>query len=311
MRSTCHNEEIMSLLSSKEEFSAADFFRIMPGCAAQTIYSRIRSLIKSGVLEIIGKGKYRKVGGIKYQVVLSDKMIKLNDFLTNKFPGERFCLREIDENIIIETRKSILEETAEVLNENDYIALLPFTVRGGVSPHNCVLLRPLTSDSPIKDECGVTVPTIEKELVDSIKYDTSSARRSFQLAFDNHPVNTSRLLRYASRRGLKKEAERFIEGVDKTRALMFSQIRAYLKTIPVEEAWLFGSYSRCEETPESDIDLLVKFKPSAKVSLWDLSGYKIGLEDVVRKEVDLIEYGCLKPFAQTSADAEKYLIYAK
>ena len=40
---------------------------------------------------------------------------------------------------------------------------------------------------------------------------------------------------------------------------MIETIREYFKTQPVLKAWLFGSYARGEETPESDVDILVVF----------------------------------------------------
>ena len=40
---------------------------------------------------------------------------------------------------------------------------------------------------------------------------------------------------------------------------MIDNIRQYFTTQPVKKAWLFGSYSRGEETAESDVDILVEF----------------------------------------------------
>ena len=37
--------------------------------------------------------------------------------------------------------------------------------------------------------------------------------------------------------------------------LMKQQIADYFKTQPVLKAWLFGSFARGEETPESDVDI--------------------------------------------------------
>ena len=42
---------------------------------------------------------------------------------------------------------------------------------------------------------------------------------------------------------------------------LIPQIQAYLATQPVERAYLFGSCSRGEETPDSDIDILVSLVP--------------------------------------------------
>ena len=38
---------------------------------------------------------------------------------------------------------------------------------------------------------------------------------------------------------------------------MIQKIAEYFKTQPVLKAWLFGSYSRGEERPDSDVDILV------------------------------------------------------
>ena len=53
---------------------------------------------------------------------------------------------------------------------------------------------------------------------------------------------------------------------------LIPQIQAYLATQPVERAYLFGSCSRGEETPDSDVDLLVTYTDSDKISLMDIGG---------------------------------------
>ena len=40
---------------------------------------------------------------------------------------------------------------------------------------------------------------------------------------------------------------------------LIETIREYFKTQPVLKAWIFGSYARGEETPLSDVDLLVQY----------------------------------------------------
>ena len=37
---------------------------------------------------------------------------------------------------------------------------------------------------------------------------------------------------------------------------IINNIRQYFMTQPVKKAWLFGSFSRGEETAESDVDIL-------------------------------------------------------
>ena len=41
---------------------------------------------------------------------------------------------------------------------------------------------------------------------------------------------------------------------------MIDNMRQYFSTQPIKKAWLFGSFSRGEETADSDIDILVEFE---------------------------------------------------
>jgi predicted nucleotidyltransferase len=80
---------------------------------------------------------------------------------------------------------------------------------------------------------------------------------------------------------------------------------------PIEKAWLFGSYSRGEDTCESDIDIMVRFDKNATVTLFDYAGIKLDLEDLLRKNVDLVQEGCLYDFAQESVENDKILVYER
>ena len=44
----------------------------------------------------------------------------------------------------------------------------------------------------------------------------------------------------------------------------FERILRYFQDQPISKAWIFGSFSRGEETPESDIDLMITFIPGLK-----------------------------------------------
>lgn len=90
------------------------------------------------------------------------------------------------------------------------------------------------------------------------------------------------------------------------------QISNYLATQPVLKAWVFGSFARGEERPDSDIDLLVTFdRKNAKVGLLKYASMILDLEKILGKEVDLVEEGALLPFAERTADIDKKLIYER
>lgn len=89
---------------------------------------------------------------------------------------------------------------------------------------------------------------------------------------------------------------------------MVNRIREVLVNEPVQKAWLFGSYARGQEGPESDVDLLVQMAPNNLTILGFLK-IQTRLEKVTNKSVDLIEDECLEDFARPSVDSDKILIY--
>lgn len=93
--------------------------------------------------------------------------------------------------------------------------------------------------------------------------------------------------------------------------LLIQKIQNYFVTQPVEKAWVFGSFSRGEETEKSDIDILVSFTKDAKVTLFTLGGIYMDLKEILNREVDLVEEGTLLPFAIESAEKDKILIYER
>ena len=91
---------------------------------------------------------------------------------------------------------------------------------------------------------------------------------------------------------------------------MTQQIAEYFKTQPVLKAWLFGSYARGEETPESDVDILVILDNSQPIGL-KFFGMWGELERILGRPVDLVVDRSLAPYARESADRDKILIYER
>ncbi len=89
------------------------------------------------------------------------------------------------------------------------------------------------------------------------------------------------------------------------------QIAEYFKTQPVLKAWLFGSFARGEETQDSDVDILVEYDKNARISLMTISHMIGELEQSIGRKIDLVEEGCLLPFAVNSANRDKKLIYER
>lgn len=98
---------------------------------------------------------------------------------------------------------------------------------------------------------------------------------------------------------------------EKISALLPS-FRKYFQDKPVLRAWLFGSCSRGEDTPENDIDILVDYDNSKGiVSLLKMGGMLMDLSDIAGRKVDLIDNRGLKDFARKSVENDKILIYER
>ncbi|RKY88093.1 nucleotidyltransferase [candidate division KSB1 bacterium] len=64
----------------------------------------------------------------------------------------------------------------------------------------------------------------------------------------------------------------------------------------IKEIGIFGSYVKGEQQETSDIDILVEFEETARLSLFDIAGLEIELSDILGIKVDLIERKNLKPY---------------
>lgn len=302
---------VQTLLESKRELAVADFVSAMPGVPMTSVYAKIRSLERSGEISSIGKGLYTTVPKPTYEVVISPWMQEVNQFLIEHFEGMDFCIKERGRTLLLFVPKTNIPDVTSALQQSFKKVLTLEEVQGlSIELEGFIYVGRLISESPFMEYDGVSVPTLEMNIVDQIA-SGHSFEDEFQKIMEVYPVNYDRLSRYASRRGVSDKLESAIRGLDRSRMEMFAKVQTYLKSMPVLQAWVFGSFARREETPRSDLDLLIKYDRTQKVSLLDISKYILDLEAAIGREVDLIEYRSLKPFAVQSAERDKYLIYER
>ena len=97
-----------------------------------------------------------------------------------------------------------------------------------------------------------------------------------------------------------------------TTAQITQQIAIYFKTQPVLKAWLFGSFARGEETPDSDVDILVRFdRTNTHIGLFAFGRMHRELEEKLGRKVDLVEEGTLRPTVQLAANRDIKMIYER
>ena len=67
------------------------------------------------------------------------------------------------------------------------------------------------------------------------------------------------------------------------------KLTEFCKRWKISELAVFGSVLREDFRPTSDIDLLVSFKPEAKISLFDLVRIQGELKEILGRDVDVVE----------------------
>jgi len=79
----------------------------------------------------------------------------------------------------------------------------------------------------------------------------------------------------------------------------------------IRELSLFGSALREDFGPESDLDFLVSFDPSARWSLWDLVTMRDELMALTGRQVDLVEKeGLRNPYRRERILSTRKVIHA-
>ena len=92
---------------------------------------------------------------------------------------------------------------------------------------------------------------------------------------------------------------------------LINNIKKYLKKVPIEKAWLFGSFARNDESLDSDIDLLIRFSKTHKIDLFEYVGIRQDLEDITGRQIDLVEVGQELDIVKSVIHLEKQLIYER
>ena len=85
-------------------------------------------------------------------------------------------------------------------------------------------------------------------------------------------------------------------------------LKPYVKWVAV-----FGSFAHGEDTPDSDIDLLVALKPSGERPALGLNWFGLWaeIEQRLGRKVDLVTEDALSPYIRPYVEREKVILYAE
>ena len=85
------------------------------------------------------------------------------------------------------------------------------------------------------------------------------------------------------------------KSLDRIKKILKKHEKELKEKYGIKEIGIFGSYLRGEAKEESDLDILVEFKPDAKISLLEFVKLENYLSDLLEVKVDLVEKSALKP----------------
>lgn len=84
--------------------------------------------------------------------------------------------------------------------------------------------------------------------------------------------------------------------------------KAELRAKGIAHAGVFGSTARGEQHAESDIDIIIDFDPSARITVFDYAGIREDIADLFGQRVDVVDQRGLKP--EVRPNVARDLVYA-
>ena len=88
------------------------------------------------------------------------------------------------------------------------------------------------------------------------------------------------------------------------------QILPILKKAGVIRSGIFGSFARGEETPESDLDILVDLDYTQHIGMGFVK-MKLDLEETLKRKIDLVSSKAISKYILPFIEKDKQLIYER
>ena len=130
--------------------------------------------------------------------------------------------------ILVEVDKEAMESVFFFLKDNKYSVFLepdPEIIYHYIPDEKeTLIVKSLITEAPTQEISKITTITIEKMLVDlfcdPVTFNAqqgSEKNRIFEEAFEKYTINENTMLRYANRRGKKKDLNEYLDTVSKFR----------------------------------------------------------------------------------------------
>lgn len=224
---------IMSYASRHSTMTAGDLasaYKISPTTARQ----HLSRLAAAGDLVRVGYGTYALPSEKEqFPLDVSDNVKSVYNALNAEFPFADFCVYSgdvyeplqhhlsINHAIYVETNRDTVDSVFSILKEthkniykqpdadfmNDYVDL----------KSDCIIVKPLVTEAPLKFIDRVPSPTLEKLLVDILKDSDLDYLRGMEFSYmietalSQYQLSITKLLRYARRRNVQQQIQTIID----------------------------------------------------------------------------------------------------
>lgn len=230
-----HIQKLQAELRNNEYFQVEDLFAFYqsfePTIAKSTVNWRIYSLVKTGIIKRIGRGKYKCGNENAFIPQIMQKALKINSFMKTNFPYLNYIIWHISEinsvsqhlinkdTYYVEVERDAVDAVFEQLREKFKYVLRGKSNEDVYFGESIIVVRSLVTSSPVQLVKNVPTTTIEKLLVDLFCDKEFEFLQGYELthifnnAFSKYTINVDKLLRYASRKAKRDQLSEFIQTI--------------------------------------------------------------------------------------------------
>ena len=227
---------ILNFVRSRNSFTLcelADYVRSREVISDSGILWHIKKLIKQNKLSRLSRGIYGAFGKREFAPMITDELKQLYGDISSEFPLIDIAVYSGHDITVLQhhlsANNALYVEVTKEASEAVFHYLIDKKIKAYHKPDSefmcdyvdlsepCVIVKPLVTESPLKKIEGISMLTLEKLLVDinadpdfyylqgvEAAYIMDNARSLYQL-------NTPKMLRYASRRGIREEMQSYLK----------------------------------------------------------------------------------------------------
>lgn len=209
----------------------ANYVRGMEDISDSGILWHIKKLIKQNKLSRLSRGIYGRLVKKEFSPTLTNELKQLYGDIASEYPLIDIVVY-LGQDITalqhhISANNVLYVEVTKEASEAVFHYLLDKKIKAYYKPNSdfmydyvdmsehCVIVKPLVTESPVKKIAGILVPTLEKLLVDINAdldfYYLQGMEASYIIdnAKSLYHLNTPKMLRYASRRGIREKMQSY------------------------------------------------------------------------------------------------------